>query len=37
MNAAKRTEIFERLQAANPSPTTELEYETTFQLLIAVI
>ena len=37
MNAAKRTEIFQRLQAANPNPTTELEYETTFQLLIAVI
>jgi len=37
MNAAKRTEIFQRLQAANPNPTTELEYESTFQLLIAVI
>jgi endonuclease-3 len=37
MNAAKRTEIFERLQAANPHPATELEYGTPFQLLIAVI
>lgn len=37
MNHAKRTEIFSRLQAANPEPTTELEYDTTFQLLIAVI
>lgn len=37
MNTAKRTEIFRRMQAANPHPTTELEYETTFQLLIAVI
>lgn len=37
MNATKRTEIFRRLQAANPHPTTELEYETPFQLLIAVI
>jgi endonuclease-3 len=37
MNAVKRTEIFRRLQAANPSPTTELEYASTFQLLIAVI
>ena len=37
MNAAKRDEIFARLQAANPTPTTELEYESTFQLLIAVI
>src|SRR3546814_16214011 len=37
MNIAKRTEIFQRLQAANPKPTTELEYSSTFQLLIAVI
>ncbi|HUG57237.1 MAG TPA: endonuclease III [Candidimonas sp.] len=37
MNNAKRTEIFQRLQAANPNPTTELEYDNTFQLLIAVI
>ncbi len=37
MNHAKRTQIFTRLQAANPHPTTELEYDSTFQLLIAVI
>ncbi len=37
MNAVKRQEIFARLQAANPHPTTELEYETPFQLLIAVL
>jgi len=37
MNAAQRTELFERLKAANPAPTTELEYATPFQLLIAVI
>ncbi|ALO37405.1 endonuclease III [Alcaligenes faecalis] len=37
MNAAKRHEIFSRFQAANPKPTTELEYADTFQLLIAVI
>ncbi|NYT62241.1 endonuclease III [Alcaligenaceae bacterium] len=37
MNKAKRTEIFERLRAANPQPTTELEYDSIFQLLIAVI
>ncbi|HRL21423.1 endonuclease III [Alcaligenes sp. SDU_A2] len=37
MNAAKRHEIFSRFQAANPKPTTELEYDSTFQLLIAVI
>ncbi|MDQ5880578.1 MAG: endonuclease, partial [Pseudomonadota bacterium] len=37
MNPAKRAEIFARLQAANPAPTTELEYTSAFQLLIAVI
>lgn len=37
MNAAKRAEIFARFQAANPEPTTELEYRTPFELLIAVI
>ena len=37
MNAEKRREIFARLKAANPHPTTELEYTTPFELLIAVI
>ena len=37
MNAAKRREIFERFRAANPHPTTELEYQTPFELLVAVI
>ena len=37
MNAAKRAQIYARLQAANPAPTTELEYATPFQLLIAVL
>jgi len=37
MNASKRQEIFSRLQAANPEPTTELHYQNTFQLLIAVM
>ena len=37
MNPAKRREIFLRLQAANPHPTTELEYSTSFELLVAVI
>ena len=37
MNTDKRREIFVRLQAANPHPTTELEYTTPFELLIAVI
>lgn len=37
MNKNKRHEIFSRLQAANPHPTTELIYHTPFELLIAVI
>ncbi len=37
MNAAKRLEIFNRFRAANPKPTTELEYATSFELLIAVM
>ncbi len=37
MNAAKRTEIFRRFKHIDPHPTTELEYRTPFQLLIAVI
>ena len=37
MNPAKRREIFERLQAANPAPRTELRYRSPFELLIAVI
>jgi endonuclease III len=37
MNKAIRAEIFARLQAQNPHPTTELEYATPFQLLIAVL
>jgi endonuclease-3 len=30
-------EIFKRLKASNPKPTTELKYKTPFQLLIAVM
>ncbi|GGY49613.1 endonuclease III [Pseudoduganella albidiflava] len=37
MNAAKRHEIFRRLREATPHPTTELEYTTPFELLIAVL
>ncbi|MEJ2608704.1 MAG: endonuclease III [Candidatus Thiodiazotropha sp.] len=37
MNKQKRHEIFLRLQAADPNPTTELHYKTPFELLIAVI
>lgn len=35
--AAKRQQIFERLARTNPNPTTELAYQSPFQLLIAVI
>ena len=37
MNTEKRRQIFERLRAANPNPTTELNYNSAFELLIAVI
>lgn len=37
MNGEKRAEIYRRLRAANLHPTTELNYENPFQLLIAVI
>lgn len=37
MNSRKIRAIFERFRAANPKPTTELEYQTPFELLIAVI
>ncbi|NRQ01544.1 endonuclease III [Marinobacterium sp. xm-d-530] len=37
MNKQKRTEIFERLKADNPHPTTELEYSSPFELLAAVL
>jgi endonuclease-3 len=37
MNPEKRLEIFRRFREANPHPTTELEYTTPFELLIAVI
>jgi len=37
VNQERRREIFERLRAANPHPTTELEYTSPFELLVAVI
>jgi endonuclease-3 len=37
MNKQKRIEILSRLRAANPTPTTELEYSSPFELLIAVL
>jgi endonuclease-3 len=37
VNPEKRAEIFRRLRKANPSPTTELEHRTPFELLVSVI
>ena len=37
MNSSKRFEIFSRLKAAHPNPTTELVYRTPFELLVAVV
>ena len=37
MSPKRRRMLFERLRALNPHPTTELEYETPFELLVAVV
>ncbi len=37
MNKENRTAIFQRLQSENPTPRSELHYNTPFELLIAVI
>ncbi|TDY01590.1 endonuclease III [Thiohalophilus thiocyanatoxydans] len=37
MNPQKRREIFKRLKKENPHPTTELNYRSPFELLVAVI
>jgi endonuclease-3 len=37
MNKLKRTEIFSRWQSENPEPKTELKYNNSFELLIAVM
>jgi len=37
VNAAKRHAIFERFRAANPTPRTELNFSSPFELLVAVI
>ena len=37
MNADKRRQIFERLRNNDPNPTTELQYKSPFELLVAVI
>jgi endonuclease-3 len=37
MNQKKRQAIFDRLSIATPEPTTELNYRSNFELLIAVV
>lgn len=37
MNREKRQEIFARLRAQRPKPTTELHYSSAFELLVAVV
>lgn len=37
LSEAERRDLFRRLKRANPAPTTELEYQTPFELLVAVI
>jgi len=37
VNQAKRAAIYSRLAAANPNPRTELEYGSSFELLVAVV
>jgi len=36
MKPAVRVELYERLKAANPKPTTELKYQTPYELLVSV-
>ena len=37
MNSIKRAEMFRRWREANPHPKSDLEYDSTFELLVAVI
>ncbi len=37
MSPIKRQQMFERLRAQNPKPTTELHYSSPFELLVAVV
>src|SRR2546430_17354891 len=37
MNPQKRRKIFERLRSANPNPTTELAFRSSFELLVSVV
>ncbi len=37
MNAQKRRQLYERLAKTNPNPTTELRYQSEFELLVSVV
>ena len=37
MNSEKRTAIYAKLRELDPDPTTELDYQSPFELLISVI
>jgi endonuclease III len=37
MSPQQRTEVFQRLRAANPNPRTELVYGSAFELLVSVV
>lgn len=37
MNAQKRRQLYERLAESNPNPTTELKYQSPFELLVSVV
>jgi Predicted EndoIII-related endonuclease len=37
VNKQKRAEIFAKLKAGNPNPTSELNFRTPFELLVAVV
>ncbi|WP_092483134.1 endonuclease III [Candidatus Ichthyocystis hellenicum] len=37
MNPTKRAKIFDRFEKNNPNPTTELSYNSAYQLIVAVI
>jgi endonuclease-3 len=37
VNAQKRKQLYERLAESNPNPTTELEYQSPFELLVSVV
>ena len=37
LRPAEIVDLFSRLRALNPAPTTELDYTTPFELLVAVV